>query len=284
MKRVKFVFRLLPLATIILLASCNKDIMSGEMEEITDGLMMQKSAEEAEKDPDALTLKCQGCQPEEMRAQLDACAVITDSGDGVFPRTITIDYGTEGCGTDDKHLKKGKIIVRISADMATVGAVRTVTFENFFVGEREMSGTRSLTNISTEVNNQPVFAYEDNIVVTHDGKKRTKTASGTRTWIAGYETSNVCTDDKFEMTGSATMSCRDNKTVTRVILEPIVFDASCGHPISGVEQMTDPKGTKHTLDFGDGTCDNEATVTHDNGETETVDLDEMRMHKRPGRR
>lgn len=282
MKRVNFV-RLLPIATVLFFASCNKEQLTDISEDLTADLMMQKTEQVGTKDADALTLKCPGCGPEEMRACLDDCAQITDSGEGVFPRTITIDYGSDGCGDDEKHQKKGKIVINISADMATVGAIRTLSYEDFYVGDRKMEGTRKLTNVSTEANVNVVFAYEDNIVMTHNGKSQSKTASGTHTWIAGFDTQEDKTDDIFEISGSATMSCSRGEA-SRQIIEPIVFDATCGYPVSGVVEMTDPKGKTHTINFGDGTCDNEATVTHD-GETEVVDLDEMRARgKHPKRK
>jgi len=281
MKRVNFV-RLLPIATVLFFASCNKDKVTAISEDLIADLMMQKTEQVGAKDADELTLKCLGCGPEEMRACIDDCAQITDSGEGLFPRTITIDYGTNGCGDDDKHQKKGKVVITVSADMATVGAVRTLSYEDFYVGERKMDGTRKLTNVSSEANVNVVFAYDDNIIMTHNGKIRSKTASGTHTWIVGFDTKEDKTDDIFEISGRATMSCNKGEA-TRQIIVPIVFDAACGYPVSGIVEMTDPEGNTHGINFGDGTCDNEATLTHD-GETEVIDLDEMRTHGKPHHR
>lgn len=282
MKRVNFAW-MLPLMAILVLASCNKETMSEEIDEVAEALMMQKSEQVSSTDADAVTLKCPGCDVAAMKVCMkDDCAQITDSGEGSSPRTIIIDYGT-GCEDAKGHVKKGKIHITISAKMDLLGAVRTEIFENFFVDDRQILGTRMLTNISGEATGNPVFAYSDELEMIHDSRSRSKTAEGTRTWIAGFDTRDVREDDVFEMRGTSTMTCREGREMTRTIIEPIVFNAACGYPVSGIVEMTDPRGKTATIDFGAGDCDDQATITR-NGTTETVDLDDLPKHpKKPKR-
>ena len=274
MKSLKFAWAL-PLAALLILAACNKDNVENQFDAVAEDVMMLKSEQVSGADADAVTLKCPGCDVEAMRGCMqDDCADITDSGEGTFPRTITLDYG-DGCEDARGHVKKGKIVIVVSAEMDLPGAVRTTTFDNFFVDDRQMIGTRTLTNTSGEAAVNPSFAFSDVVEMIHDGRSRSKTAEGTRTWIAGFDTRADRTDDIFEMTGISSMSCREGQAMSRTIIEPVVFDAACGYPVSGIVEMTKPRGGIITLNFGDGTCDDQATVTHDDGTTETVDLDDM---------
>ena len=55
------------------------------------------------------------------------------------------------------------------------------------------------------------------------------------------------------------------------------MDHTCHYPLAGVVQSSGPDGIS-ILDFGDGACDDESTVTVD-GVTETISLEEIWKRK-----
>ncbi len=282
MKRVNFVL-LTYLAFTFWLSSCSKDSIFENMGEFDDVFIMQKSVLEQETDADEITLKCGPLSTlADLRGKLDPCANITEIGES-YPKTLIIDYGTEGCGSDTKHLKKGKVIITISDEITTPQALRTVTFENFSIGKREIKGSRILRNISND-NSVLVFEYEDKIEMIYGKKSILRFASGTKTWSAGYDTPEDKSDDRFELFGTATLSINNSKKISKKILTPLVFEGSCKYPVSGVEQMTDPRKKIHTLNFGDGSCDNEAVLTSSDGSWEIINLDEIRRIRRNRKR
>jgi hypothetical protein len=75
---------------------------------------------------------------------ISSCAVITESST-TFPKTITIDYGT-GCVDAKGRTKKGKVFVTLNREIQQTGSIREVTFENFFINEVQISGTRRAEN------------------------------------------------------------------------------------------------------------------------------------------
>ncbi|HHN48477.1 MAG TPA: hypothetical protein ENN08_06055 [Bacteroidales bacterium] len=80
-----------------------------------------------------------------------------------------------------------------------------------------------------------------------------------RTWIEGYDTP-VWFDDVFLITGSGSHSHSNGGGFTRTILEPLRRELSCHHYVSGVVQTVPENRPIRTLDYGDGTCDNIATL------------------------
>jgi hypothetical protein len=53
----------------------------------------------------------------------------------------------------------------------------------------------------------------------------------------------------------------------KVIVDPIVHSQSCDYPVAGIIEFYDNGVLIATIDFGDGTCDDLATKTTDDGTT-----------------
>ncbi|MCH2043058.1 MAG: hypothetical protein MK212_02870 [Saprospiraceae bacterium] len=282
------------LATGFFMAACSKvnDLVEEQDSVAATELLMSETEEAADENVDAVTHHRKGFSLENLENRLPEGATITTSGED-YPQTITIDFGEMdddtnqgGCMNRRGKRLSGTILIEITDDMSNPGASRTVTFQDFYVGDRQLLGQKvetNITNISDEIAEfTVVFSMESNIEMIHpDGYSRTREASGTRTWISGFDTEDI-SDDVFMLDGTATMTCSSGNTSTREIIDPLLVDRSCEHIMQGVVAMT--RGDKtDTLDFGDGICDNLATMTRD-GETEEVNLDELRRHKPRGKR
>ena len=95
----------------------------------------------------------------ENRDPEDDCPIITiDPNDGTFPRTITIDYGTEGCEGWNGRIRKGIIQVVVTDTMINEGATRTVTFIDFSVDDVQVEGVKTLTNTGLNDEGQRTFS------------------------------------------------------------------------------------------------------------------------------
>ncbi|HAA10671.1 MAG TPA: hypothetical protein DCE41_02835 [Cytophagales bacterium] len=204
------------------------------------------------------------------------CATVTKSGEE-FPKTITIDFG-EGCEGPHGHTKSGQIVVTISDAMSNVGATRTVTFENFSINDKAVVGTRVTTNQGQNADGFWVVTKSVNMTLTDsEGATLSKTFDGSKTWLSGFGADSAATKG-YQKDGSGSITGVEGNTFTKTITTPIMIDHSCRYPLSGVVEMSGPEG-EGTLDFGDGACDNLATVTRD-GETEEIDLDSIKRRKR----
>ena len=192
---------------------------------------------------------------------LDGATITHDRDNNI----ITIDYGTgvEGPGG---RIRRGMIIITYSELRWTPGAFRQVTFENFSVDNVAVEGVRRLENTSASTDASPEFT------VTLAGGKLTITreVNKVRSWLRAANPRN----DEVEVSGNANGSRRDGSTYNVEILEPIVYKRDCRRarvfvPVSGVKQITSGENVA-VLDYGDGSCDNLATLTINGGEPEEI--------------
>jgi hypothetical protein len=61
--------------------------------------------------------------------------------------------------------------------------------------------------------------------------------------------------------GVSSSSNSNGRSVTRVITNPLRRELSCHHFVSGTVEITPSERPQRILDYGDGTCDNIATIT-----------------------
>jgi hypothetical protein len=196
------------------------------------------------------------------------CASITEDSE-TFPKTITIDFG-DGCTGPNGITRSGIMYVHLTAPMDETGAIRTVTFENYQINSISVTGSRVTTNLGANDDGHPQFSREVNIAFTQNGSTFTRQFSSVLTWLSGYDTEE-CFDNSWMMTGSGTGTRPDGTVVPRVITSPLYYSHECGYIYQGVMQSTPPVGNI-TVDYGNGTCDNYATVTGPNGNTFTIEL------------
>ncbi len=202
----------------------------------------------------------------------DDCPTVTvDPEDGSFPKTITIDFG-DSCEGPFGKVRAGQIIVTQTAPMYEAGAQRTITFQNFSINGAQIDGSKTLTNNGVNDEGQSSFTREvSGLVITYpDGTSSSLDASWTRTWTEGFDT-DFWMDDVFSITGSASGVNRNGVAFSSEIIEPLIKKRVCLWIVSGVKQVTKGDET-FSIDFGDGTCDRQATLTLPNGETKEINL------------
>lgn len=188
-----------------------------------------------------------------------ACATVTLSPQdpAVFPKTMTIDYGT-GCTSTNGITRKGKLVVSMSGKLRDAGSVISVTFDNYSVNGYTLTGTYALTPMIVAgggVNYS--VAITNGSITLPSGTIYAYTANETFTQTGGIGTPTV-TDDTYQITGSFTYSANGN-SITGTVTTPLVRTADCPNITSGVIAFI-YKNITGTLDFGSGTCDNNATV------------------------
>ncbi len=192
---------------------------------------------------------------------------------GTWPNTITIDYGTTGCtGPNGEHLLKGKIIVTQTAEMFTAGAQRTKTFDNFYVDDVRVEGTKTWKNNGKDASGNWSFTRTatDMKLTYPDGTFTTWNHTHTATLVQGGATPTHW-DNVWNITGNSSGTNRNGKAFSATITEPLVKRGNCRWIVQGTIQFT-RDGKTSTLDFGNGTCDRFARLTLPNGEEVVVRL------------
>ena len=185
------------------------------------------------------------------------CATLTDSGEDVYPRTVVVDFGT-GCTGPNGITRSGVITLVVTGGMwSTEGATWTATFENFGVGNRTVNGTKTRTFTGANAEGQPTYSFTSDLSIVRNGASFAREASGTAVWLAGYDTED-CFDNIVQRDGTATVTGPQGGTRTRTFTA-VVHDQVCGYPVSGTVHI-ERQGPDVHVEYGDGTCDNLATV------------------------
>jgi len=198
---------------------------------------------------------------------LDGATVTHDKDNNI----ITIDYGTgvEGPGG---RVRKGVIVITYSELRWTPGAFRQVTFEDFSVDDVAVEGVRRLENTSASTDDNPEFTVTltGGKLTFPDSTTTTREVNKIRSWLRAANPLN----DEVSVTGNANGSRRDGSTYNVEILERITYKRDCRRarifvPVSGVKQITSGENVA-VLDYGDGECDNLATLTINDGEPQEI--------------
>jgi hypothetical protein len=256
-------------AMLISLSACRKDkeettFDSENLSNENLSSMVEKSISDEE---DAVSLRSGsgGCG---INWPVASCAVVTEDSE-TFPKTITVDYG-DGCIDLHGRTKSGKIFIHLTDELINIGAVRTVTFENYFINSVQIEGSRTTTNLGPNSSDQPTFNRVVDVAITNNGSTFQRDFVETITWISGFETEE-CGDNILSIDGSGSITRPNGVIVPRSTTTPVILDFSCGYITSGVIQVVAPLGT-FTIDYGNGTCNDEAVLTRPNGETQTITL------------
>lgn len=262
-------FSLLTATGLLMLTSCTKD----EQDTLDGGIastdaVARTSDDAVEELADGLVFRSDSDE-----VVLPACVVVTDSGPGVYPRLITLDFGT-GCTDAAGRTRTGVMHVSISAPWTEIGSMREITFEDFTVTRPNqdvavgVEGSRVLERLEPGVDGESRWARNINTTLTHPDFTVERTFSGIRRWVAGEGDPDA--NQVFGLTGTASHS-RNGFVRTRTILEEVLFDQGCGEPTVGVVLIDRPVLDDVTLDYGDGSCDGVATLST-GGEVFVIDL------------
>lgn len=199
------------------------------------------------------------------------CATVTHDTT-TTPKTITINFGLTNCLCNDGRYRKGKIEVSYTGHYKDSGMVRTITFDNYFVNNNQILGSKTIQNMGHNSSNQTYFTITINglIIKATTGDSIIWNQNRVRTYTAGENTANKL-DDVYSITGSGTGTKANGISYTMTITQPLVKAISCSWIEAGEIQIQPTGGNLKTINYGNGTCDDQATVTI-NGATYPITL------------
>lgn len=211
------------------------------------------------------------------------CATIDINGaTGEWPKTLSIDFGTTGCEGSDGKVRKGVITAVYSGPYRETGSTVTITPSNYYVDNYLVEGSKVVTNLGNNADNQLQFRVDvDGTVTTPDGDEIAHESTRTRTWVEGQNTGfftvdgngqwmglDGILDDVWEITGNGSGTNREGRDYTVNITNPLRVEW-CGYRVaitSGTIDLVPDELKTRTIDFGSGACDEEFTVTIGNKE------------------
>ncbi|MCW0482646.1 hypothetical protein [Gaoshiqia sediminis] len=269
---------ILPIVFSLSLISCQKNDHDAEgvTEEDIEIIKTENQAtyllEDLESEVDYFSASSESSNMQKSAQVGGPCAAITIdvTEETIFPVVVTVDYG-DGCDGLWGHRKSGTIVITKTAPWFQEGAKRIIEFQNFVMDTVAVSGSMTIT---TEAFQQNLVSFRtvSNIAFTwNETLSLNRTADITRSLLAGFDTPFDITDNVIEAEGMATLTFPGGDRYTRQTVEPLVIMGSCQHIVSGILEIVKNGETAITVDYGDGTCDNNVVVSKD-GESVEVEL------------
>lgn len=180
--------------------------------------------------------------------------------------SIVIDFG-DGCEDPRGNVRSGKIRVDFDGARFLPGSSIVITFEDYVINGIELSGTRTLTNITGSNEESPKFQIEleNGLAVWPDGSEASRAHCFIRTWNRGVL--NNASDDVLIVTQcdqefAATGVNRRGKSYTMTIEEDLIYKRGCPIAVQG-QKIFDIDGKVITVDYGNGSCDAVITIAVD---------------------
>ncbi len=195
--------------------------------------------------------------------------ITPDWPDLTFPKTITFDFG-EGVTDMNGHTRTGIVEVVATGLYRDEGAVLTTNPYGYALNGYSIEGQKIVTNNGHNADGNLNFDIQiiDGQVTDPDGSIATWESSRNREWIEG-ESTTIFTeggisgflDDAYSLTGTASGVNRDGLSFEMEIVDPLIFSVYCKWMKHGILDITSEGVATRTLDYGDGECDSEATIS-----------------------
>ena len=196
--------------------------------------------------------------------------VTIDTAAAGYPITITIDYGT-GIETNHGKVISGTVKIAINGAKNTNGSTREITFTNCAIDTIGVNGTSIEKFIGDNTTTRKITNNSDVTFTITDGATLIRKGTETSEWLAGVSTPEDRDDDKIVITGSITVeNTTDKITYSKTITDGLIKLGDCRNIVDGTVEYSQGAVVFATLDYGDGTCDNVASLTTGGTTTEVT--------------
>lgn len=185
-------------------------------------------------------------------------------------RIITLDFG-DSCKMPSENILKGKLILTLDQNPSDNSVTVSYEFVDFYRNDLKVEGKNTVVRVRENDNGFKQSTITFNVKLTWpDGEYAMREGTRVREFIEGFDTANR-QDNVFSITGNWMATFRNGTELSATILVPLRREMTCKYTVSGVIEKT-RKGKTFTLDFGDGTCNNSAFITNENGEVIEIQL------------
>ncbi len=180
------------------------------------------------------------------------------------PKVLTIDFGSADALCFDGKTRRGKVIVNFTGFYRDSGSNHTITFDNYYVNDNKVDGSITVVNNGHNTAGNLTFAVKSMLTIT-DTAGNTLTYNGdfTREWVAGETTNGLrgWADDVYSITGSSSGTTFTGTQFSSDITSALIVALNCKWIEKGTIEFKPAGKLTRIIDFGNGDCDNVATVT-----------------------
>jgi hypothetical protein len=182
-----------------------------------------------------------------------------------WPKTIRVDYGPTNMLCEDGRNRRGIINIVATDFYRNTGAELTTTFEDFYQNDHKVDGTRVCTNNGENTAGNLTYSLivNDGHITTPEGKHIYYEENTEREWIAGEETLLNPWDDNYLITGDQSGISSDSieYQLNVHVADPLDVLVGCKWIRAGLLDLDIEGFPTITINYGEGTCDNQATAT-----------------------
>jgi len=245
------------LGTVFLLAACRKD-----KEAKTDRAVDIDNSRSENLFSDLFKVVDQTASNETgIRDNIIGCidTIIVDST--ANPMTMLIDFGEDNCVGEDGRIRKGQILATFTGRYRDEGSVITVTPQNYTVNGYLLQGTKVITNLGPNSDDDVQFSIQVNGSITAPSGQSVSAwqSNRTRTWIEGNTTLTPW-DDAYLITGSGNGTSSNGTPFSVNITSPLRAEVGCPWLVSGIFQVSPQDMEVRTINFGNGDCNSGLSV------------------------
>lgn len=185
---------------------------------------------------------------------------------GTYPNVLTIDYGTLGVVSTAGRVRRGKLIIEMTADIRSSGAVRIVRHENFYLDNVKIEGTVNLLNQGPDSLNRNLFlrTVSDRILTFPLGKTIRWNATQIILQLEGNHTPEVKLDDVWSISGTSSGTNRNGNFFSVKTTEALTIKFLCPWFVKGSIVITVDFHSV-SINYGDGICNDIVSLTLPDG-------------------
>jgi len=178
---------------------------------------------------------------------------------------LTINFGSTNCLCADNKYRRGKIIATFTGPYWYPGTVISYTFVNYFVDDNQLLGTKIVTNkgLNTFGHLWWEIIEDGSIIKANNGGTITWLSTKQLEWNEGMATLAMWWDDVYQLTGEAHGVNSTGGNYQYNITTPLKKKLNCQWIVSGVLTLHVTGFPLITMDWGDGTCNNNADIIID---------------------
>ena len=181
----------------------------------------------------------------------------------LFPAKVVIDFGT-GCTGRDGRTRKGKLIIVYTGRLTVSGKVAEIVFDGFYINDIQVEGAMRIQNISTSQSLIFTKTVKDGKLTKPNGNFSQWNSATIISQIEGSGTPYYAKDDIFSIRSESSGAVKNAGlffTWQSKTIEPLIKKYSCFWIVKGKVVIQRINTDVAIIDYGNGICDNKATVT-----------------------
>lgn len=200
------------------------------------------------------------------KAHKSNCPTLTISPfDLTWPKNITVDFGPTNCVGSDGRSRRGIINIHATEAWRMPGAVTTITFDDYYIDNHKVEGTKIITNNGRNIDSNLVYTVDvQNAKVTKpDNTFLTWESLRQHEWIEGEATILNPYDDGYLITGDYAGISSGGENYTIDIISALYIHMSCAWIKAGIIDVNIDGVSTIRVDYGDGSCNPNANVIYE---------------------